>query len=210
MIPVQALSKFIIGVALDGVRDTLKDEIRGVAIEKAKEAALKSQMQNVKALLAEQIAQNFLNQVKERSEAYIEALEDIELDIDYGESSDNINVVVENVLKRLNIFLSTKGPETPIIQFLEQRYNEEEIKRVTGKLYAGHFVRRRTQGVYSIGNKVRYAPLVDKNKPWLSSDKTSQGIGDIIAEKAEELFIEAFDERDLGDDDIRSVSSRSI
>ena len=210
MIPVQALSRFIIGVALDGVRDTLKDEIRGVAIEKAKEAALKSQMQNVKALLAEQIAQNFLNQVKERSEAYVEAIEDIELDIDYGESSDNINVVVENVLKRLNIFLSTKGPETPIIQFLEQRYNEEGIKRVTGKLYAGHFVRRRTQGVYSIGNKVRYAPLVDKNKPWLSSDKTSQGIGDIIAEKAEELFIEAFDERDLGDDDIRSVSSRSI
>ena len=113
MIPVQALSKFIIGVALDGVRDTLKNEIRGVAIEKAKEAALKSQMQNVKALLSEQIAQNFLNQVKERSEAYVEAIEDIELDIDYGESSDNINVVVENVLKRLNIFLSTKGPETP-------------------------------------------------------------------------------------------------
>ena len=210
MIPVQALSKFIIGVALDGVRDTLKNEIRGVAIEKAKEAALKSQMQNVKALLAEQIAQNFLNQVKERSEAYVEAIEDIELDIDYGESSDNINVVVENVLKRLNIFLSTKGPETPIIQFLEQRYNEEGIRRVTGKLYAGHFVRRRTQGVYSIGNKVRYAPLVDKNKPWLSSDKTSQGIGDIIAEKAEELFIEAFDERDLADEEIRSTSSRNI
>jgi hypothetical protein len=210
MIPVQALSKFIIGVALDGVRDTLKNEIRGVAIEKAKEAALKSQMQNVKALLAEQIAQNFLNQVKERSEAYVEAIENIELDIDYGESSDNINVVVENVLKRLNIFLSTKGPETPIIQFLEQRYNEEGIRRVTGKLYAGHFVRRRTQGVYSIGNKVRYAPLVDKNKPWLSSDKTSQGIGDIIAEKAEELFIEAFDERDLADEEIRSTSSRNI
>ena len=210
MIPVQALSKFIIGVALDGVRDTLKNEIRGVAIEKAKEAALKSQMQNVKALLAEQIAQNFLNQVKERSEAYVEAIEDIELDIDYGESSDNINVVVENVLKRLNIFLSTKGPETPIIQFLEQRYNEEGIRRVTGKLYAGHFVRRRTQGVYSIGNKVRYAPLVDKNKPWLSSDKTSQGIGDIIAEKAEELFIEAFDERDLADEEIRSTSSSNI
>ena len=63
----------------------------------------------------------------------------------------------------------------------------------------------RTQGVYSIGNKVRYAPLVDKNKPWLSSDKTAQGIGDIIAEKVEELFEEAFDERDLGNDDIRSL-----
>jgi len=39
----------------------------------------------------------------------------------------------------------------------------------------------------------------------LSSDKTAQGIGDIIAEKVEELFEEAFDERDLGDDDIRSL-----
>ncbi len=210
MIPIQALSKFIIGVALDGVKDTLKNEVKDAARERIKEAALKSQMQNVKALLGEQIAQNFLEQVKERSEGYIEAVQDLELDIDYAESSDNINVVVENVLKRLNIFLNTKGPETPIIQYLEQRYNEEGIKRVTGRLYAGHFVRRRTQGVYSIGNKVRYAPLVDKNKPWLSSDKTAQGIGDIIANKVEELFEEAFDERDLGDDDIRSVSSRSI
>ncbi|AEZ65702.1 hypothetical protein [Cyanophage S-TIM5] len=210
MIPIQALSKFIIGVALDGVKDTLKNEVKDAARERIKEAALKSQMQNVKALLGEQIAQNFLEQVKERSEGYIESVQDLELDIDYAESSDNINVVVENVLKRLNIFLNTKGPETPIIQYLEQRYNEEGIKRVTGKLYAGHFVRRRTQGVYSIGNKVRYAPLVDKNKPWLSSDKTAQGIGDIIANKVEELFEEAFDERDLGDDDIRSISSRSI
>lgn len=210
MIPIQALSKFIIGVALDGVKDTLKNEVKDAARERIKEAALKSQMQNVKALLGEQIAQNFLEQVKERSEGYIEAVQDLELDIDYAESSDNINVVVENVLKRLNIFLNTKGPETPIIQYLEQRYNEEGIKRITGRLYAGHFVRRRTQGVYSIGNKVRYAPLVDKNKPWLSSDKTAQGIGDIIANKVEELFEEAFDERDLGDDDIRSVSSRSI
>ena len=46
-----------------------------------------------------------------------------------------------------------------------------------------------------------YAPLVDKNKPWLSSDKTSQGIGDIIAEKANEIFEKAFDV-DLSEDDI--------
>jgi len=205
MIPVQALSKFIIGIALDGVKDALKDQVKGEVEDRMKEAAFRSQMQNVKSLLGEQIAQNFLEQVKERTEGYIEAIEDMELDIDYDESSDNINVVVNNVLKRLNIFLNTKGPETPIIQYLEQRYNEEGIKRITGKLYAGHFVRRRTQGVYSIGNKVRYAPLVDKNKPWLSSDKTSQGIGDIIANKVEELFEEAFDERDLADDDIRPI-----
>ena len=205
MIPVQALSKFIIGIALDGVKDVLKNEVKDAARERIKEAALKSQMQNVKALIGEQIAQNFLDQVKERSEGYIEAIQDMELDVDFDESSDNINVVVNNVLKRLNIFLSTKGPETPIIQYLEQRYNEEGIKRITGKLYAGHFVRRRTQGVYSIGNKVRYAPLVDKNKPWLSSDKTAQGIGDIIAEKVEKLFEEAFDEKDLAEDEIRSI-----
>lgn len=203
MIPVQALSQFIIGIALDGVKASLANEVKEAARERMKEAALKSQMQNVKALLAEQIAQNFLDQVKERSEGYIEAVESIELEVDYGNSPDNIDAIVSNVLKRLNIFLSTKGPETPIIQYLEQRYNEEGIRRITGKLYAGHFVRRKTQGVYSIGNKVRYAPMVDKNKPWLSSEKTSQGIGDIIAEKMEELFVEAFDERDVASDDVR-------
>ena len=203
MIPVQALSQFIIGVALDGVKASLANEVKEAAREQMKEAALKSQMQSVKALLSEQIAQNFLDQVKERSEGYIEAIESIELEVDYGNSPDNIDAIVSNVLKRLNIFLSIKGPEAPIIQYLEQRYNEEGIKRITGRLYAGHFVRRRTQGVYSIGNKVRYAPMVDKNKPWLSSEKTSQGIGDIIAEKIEELFVEAFDERDIASEDVR-------
>jgi len=205
MIPVQALSQFIIGVALDGVKASLANEVKEAARERIKEAALKSQMQSVKALLSEQIAQNFLDQVKERSEGYIEAVESIELEVDYGNSPDNIDAIVSNVLKRLNIFLSTKGPETPIIQYLEQRYNEEGIRRITGRLYAGHFVRRKTQGVYSIGNKVRYAPMVDKNKPWLSSEKTSQGIGDIIAEKMEELFVEAFDERDIASEDVRAL-----
>lgn len=205
MIPVQALSQFIIGVALDGVKASLANEVKEAARERIKEAALKSQMQSVKALLSEQIAQNFLDQVKERSEGYIEAVESIELEADYGNSPDNIDAIVSNVLKRLNIFLSTKGPETPIIQYLEQRYNEEGIRRITGKLYAGHFVRRKTQGVYSIGNKVRYAPMVDKNRPWLSSEKTSQGIGDIIAEKMEELFVEAFDERDIASEDVRAL-----
>jgi hypothetical protein len=46
-----------------------------------------------------------------------------------------------------------------------------------------------------------YAPLVDKNKPWLSSETTAQGIGEVIAQKADEIFQQAFDV-DLSGEDI--------
>jgi hypothetical protein len=47
-----------------------------------------------------------------------------------------------------------------------------------------------------------YAPIVDKNKPWLSSGTTAQGIGEIVAEKADELFEQAFN-IDLTEEEVR-------
>ena len=65
-------------------------------------------------------------------------------------------------------------------------------------------IKKQSEGVYSIYNKMAYAPLVDKNKPWLSSEKTSEGIGEIIAQKAAEIFAEEFNV-DIGDDEVYKI-----
>lgn len=206
MIPIQSLSRFIVGTALQGARNVLMGSVKKTVTEEAKKVALISQLQEAKKALAEQIAENFSKQVKERSEAYIETIKGIELEVDFNNTSKNLDTVVNNVIKQLDDFLETEDEESPVIKFLQKRYNEEKINIITGRLYAGHYVRRKEKGNFSVGNKMLYAPYVDKNRPWLSSERTTQGIEEIIAKKTDELFDEAFkNDRDISSEEIDPI-----
>jgi len=189
MIPITALSQFILGMALDSAKDAFKDQAKALQ----KDLERRQQLQVAKALIAEQVARAYSDQVKTISEGYITALQNSTLDLEFSEDEGGkLTLLAEGALRKLEVFLDRQNPEGPIIQFLQKRYEEENIKRITGRLFAGHYVNRKGTGLYSIYNKMGYAPIVDKNKPWLSSETTAQGIGDIIAEKANELFEEAF------------------
>ena len=190
MIPVAALSRLILGLALDDAKEVVKRQAKKAAIKIEQERALRA----AKALIAEQIANSYATQVKELSEGYIKAVEEATAELSFVEDEDKkLSLAAENALRKLEIYIESQNPDGPVIKYLQKRYEEEGIRRISGKLYASHYVLRKTQGVYSVYNRAAYAPLVDKNKPWLSSDKTSQGVGDIIAEKADQLFKEAFD-----------------
>ena len=197
MIPVSALSKFVLNIALDSAKEQ--------AVESAKRAAVKDQLNDVKVLIAEEIARAYSNQVKALSEGYIKAIQDSVLELEFSrDDSGKLTLLAEGALRKLEVYLKEQNPEGPVIQYLQERYKEENIKIITGKLYAGHYVARAGQGVYKIYNRMGYAPLVDKNKPWLSSEKTAQGIGDLIAEKADQLFQEAFN-IDISETEVRSI-----
>jgi hypothetical protein len=186
MIPIGSLARFVLGIALDSAKDR--------ALDSAKKAAVKDQLGDVKKLIAEEIARAYSLQTKALSEGYIKAIQDSSLEIEISkDDSKGLVISAEKAINKLEVYLKEQNPEGPIIQFLQERYKEEKIKIITGKLYAAHYVFRQGQGAYKIYNKMGYAPLVDKNRPWLSGDKTSQGIGELIAEKADQLFQEAFD-----------------
>lgn len=194
IIPIRALARVVLGLALDGARDTAKKE--------ARKRVLESQFPAVKALLAEQLAQSYSEYVKDLSVGYVEAVAAMELEASANEEEgEKLVVIAENALRELEIFLEKQDQEGPIITYLKRRYEEEGVKQITGRLYAGHLVGRQSEGVYKIYNRMAYAPLVDKNKPWLSSETTAQGIGEVIAQKADEIFQQAFDV-DLSGEDI--------
>ena len=178
--------------------DSAKEEIK----EEAKRKILEAQFPAVKALIAEQVANSYTEYVKDLSLAYIESVASMEAEVGFEEGEqEKLVIIAENAIKELEVFLDKQSQDGPIISFIKRRYEEEGIRKITGNLYAGNYIRKQSEGVYKIYNRMAYAPLVDKNKPWLSSDKTSQGIGDIIAEKANEIFEKAFDV-DLSEDDI--------
>ena len=194
MIPIRALSAFVLKMALDSAKEEIKEE--------AKRKILEAQFPAVKALIAEQVANSYTEYVKGLSLAYIESVASMEAEVGFEEGEqEKLVIIAENAIKELEVFLDKQSQDGPIISFIKRRYEEEGIRKITGNLYAGNYIRKQSEGVYKIYNRMAYAPLVDKNKPWLSSDKTSQGIGDIIAEKANEIFEKAFDV-DLSEDDI--------
>ena len=194
MIPIRALSAFVLKMALDSAKEEIKEE--------AKRKILEAQFPAVKALIAEQVANSYTEYVKDLSLAYIESVASMEAEVGFEEEEqEKLVIIAENAIKELEVFLDRQSQDGPIISFIKRRYEEEGIRKITGNLYAGNYIRKQSEGVYKIYNRMAYAPLVDKNKPWLSSDKTSQGIGDIIAEKANEIFEKAFDV-DLSEDDI--------
>ena len=194
MIPIRALSAFVLKMALDSAKEEIKEE--------AKRKILEAQFPAVKALIAEQVANSYTEYVKDLSLAYIESVASMEAEVGFEEGEqEKLVIIAENAIKELEVFLDKQSQDGPIISFIKRRYGEEGIRKITGNLYAGNYIRKQSEGVYKIYNRMAYAPLVDKNKPWLSSDKTSQGIGDIIAEKANEIFEKAFDV-DLSEDDI--------
>ena len=196
MIPVRALSAFVLKMALDSGTEELK--------KKSKQEILAAQFPAVKALIAEQIAGAYTEYVKGLSTGYIEAVASMDAEVGFeGEEGKELVVIAENALRELEVFLEKQTQDGPIISYLKRRYEEENVNKITGRLFAGHYISRESEGAYKIYNKMSYAPLVDKNKPWLSSDKTSQGIGDIVAQQAEKIFSEAFDV-DLSGSDILS------
>ena len=194
IIPIRALARVVLGIALDGARDTAKEEARRKILE--------SQFPAVKALLAEQLAQSYSEYVKDLSVGYVEAVAAMEMEVSANDDEgQKLVVIAENALRELEIFLEKQDQDGPIITYLKRRYEEEGVKQITGRLYAGHLVGRQSEGIYKIYNRMAYAPLVDKNKPWLSSETTAQGIGEVIAQKADEIFQQAFDV-DLSGEDI--------
>lgn len=186
LLPVASLARLFLSEAVEDAKNIIsKDD---------KKRVLQSQFPAVKALLAEQLAESYSSYIKDLSIGYIQAVADSQLEIGTVKEDDQKLVkIAENALKELEVFLEEQDQDGPIIGYLKKRYEQEGVNKVTGRLFAGHYINKESNGVYKIYNQMAYAPLVDKNKPWLSSDTTAKGIGDMIAEKADEIFQQAFD-----------------
>jgi hypothetical protein len=193
----------IMSIAYSAAQDSIVKAFRKETEKAAKREAFKTQLIAFKALVAEQVAAAYTEQVKLRSEGYVDAISNMELEAEIpADIGEDFVTIAENALKRLEIFIKENDKQTsPIISYLKERYKEEDIKIITGRLYGAHFIKQQTEGVFSIYNRMAYAPLVDKNKPWLSSDTTADGIGEIIAQKATQFFEEEFDVAIGGDAD---------
>ena len=119
MIPIRALSAFVLKMALDSAKEEIKEE--------AKRKILEAQFPAVKALIAEQVANSYTEYVKDLSLAYIESVASMEAEVGFEEGEqEKLVIIAENAIKELEVFLEAISRRT---------YNLLHKEEVRGRRY---------------------------------------------------------------------------
>lgn len=188
-------------VIASGIMAAVLNSAKKELLETAKAQIIKSQQEALRKDLLAKVATQYAREAEYNFSQYIRALEASEVEISFeGKPGEALITRAQSAVDELENYLDKQNPDGAVIQFLKKRYNEEGIRIVTGRLYAGHLVNKRSQGIYEVANKMGYAANVDRRKPWLSGEKTTQGIEEMIANAAQEIFELTFDDLDLSSD----------
>lgn len=170
-------------------------------IETAKSAIIKSQKEALRKDLLAKVTEQYTREAEHNFSQYIQALEAAQVEISFdGKPGEALITRAQSAVDELENYLDKQNPDGAVIQFLKRRYGEEGINIITGRLYAGHYVGKKSQGIYEVANKMGYAAPVDRRKPWLSSERTTQGIEEMLVNAAQEIFELTFEDLDLSSD----------
>lgn len=186
--------KALAGAIMGAVLSSSKKKI----LETAKSQVLQTQMEGVRKAMLAHVAEKYTEEMAYNVSQYIRALSEANVEIEYkGEPGKAFIMRAENAIEELEGYLEAQNPDGAVIQYLKKRYKEEGVKIITGRLYGAHLVNRKTQGVYEVLNRMGYAAAVDKRKPWLTGTKTIEGLENMIADAALEIFNVMFEDVDL-------------
>jgi hypothetical protein len=186
----KALASAIMGAVLSSSKKHV--------METVKSQVLRSHMEGARQTMLAHVAEKYTEEAEYNFSQYIKALGQASIEVEYkGKPGEALVMRAESAIRELEGYLEAQNPDGAVIQFLKKRYKEEGVKIITGRLYGGHLVNRRGQGVYEVLNKMGYAAGVDRKKPWLTGAKTTQGLESMVAEAALEIFNIMFDDIDL-------------
>jgi hypothetical protein len=186
----KALAASIMGSVLSSAKKDI--------LETAKSQLLKQSMQSAREAMLAHVAEQYSREVEHNISQYIQALGAANAEVEFrGKPGEAFITRAEGAISELELYIEKQNPDGAVIQYLQRRYKEEGVKIISGRLYAGHYVGRKGQGTYEVANRMGYAAAVDKRKPWLTGNKTTQGLEDMMAKAAIEIFEIMFDNVDL-------------
>jgi hypothetical protein len=183
------------------IMGTMLNSMKKEVLETAKSNLFRNSMERVRESMLAHVADRYSKEVEYNVSQYIRALGDSSIEVEFkGKPGEALIMRAQSAVDELESYLDAQNPDGAVIQFLKKRYKEEGVRIISGRLYAGHYVNRTGQGKYEVLNRMGYAANVDKRKPWLTGDRTVQGVETIVAKAAEEMFELMFDGVDLSDE----------
>lgn len=167
-------------------------------LENAKSQLLEQSMRSAREAMLAHVAEQYSREVEYNISQYIQALGAASVEVEFrGKPGEAFISKAEGAISELELYIEKQNPDGAVIQYLQRRYKEEGVRIISGRLYGGHYVGRKGQGTYEVANRMGYAAAVDRRKPWLTGDKTAQGLEDMMAKAALEIFEIMFDNVDL-------------
>jgi len=167
-------------------------------MEVAKASMLQKAQEDARKKIIAHVAQKYTEEVEHNISQYIRSLAEASVDVEFeGKPGQALISRAEGAIRELEIYIEKQNPDGAVIRYLQERYKEEGIRIITGRLYAGHYVNSTGQGTYEIMNKMGYATAVDTTRPWLTGEKTTEGVAEMIANAAAEIFELSFEDVDL-------------
>lgn len=189
--------KALAAAVMGAVLSSSKKEV----LEIAKGQIMQAQMEGVRKAMLSHVAEKYTEEVEHNLSQYIRALGEASVSMEYeGKPGEAFIMRAESAVKELEGYLEAQNPNGAVIQFLQRRYKEEGVRIISGRLYAGHYVNRQSEGIYTVLNRMGYAGAVDRRKPWLSGAKTTEGLENMLADAALEIFNVMFENVDLSSD----------
>lgn len=193
MIAFRALASALMASVLGQAKKNITNAATSLLLQQAQS--------RVRTSIIEHVTERYSKEVEHNVSEYIQALGKAEVEVKFqGRPGEAIISRAESAFKELELYIQKQNPDGPVIEYLQRRYKEEGIRIITGRLYAGHLIKNTGQGTYEIMNKMGYATAVDQTRPWLTGEETAQGIGEMIAKAASDIFERTFDGVDLSDD----------
>ena len=189
--------KALAAAVMGAVLSSSKKEVMDIA----KKQLIQSQMEGARKAILSHVAEKYTEEVEYNFSQYVRALGEASVSMEYeGKPGEALIMRAESAVKELEGYLEAQNPDGAVIQFLQRRYKEEGVRIISGRLYAGHYVNRQSEGIYTVLNRMGYAGAVDKRKPWLTGAKTTEGLENMLADAALEIFNVMFDDVDLSSD----------
>jgi hypothetical protein len=158
----------------------LRDVIDDSAKQILKREAVSQVSESIRKEFLRTVAEGYAREVTYNISQYVRSVEAISVEVDSEGYGEKLYTAFQKSLKDLEVELEQQGPDSPVIQYLEEKYGKRE-ESVVG---------RKPQPVYTM-----YMGKPDPSRPWLSPSvlrTEDSAIANILADEAARLFDRIF------------------
>lgn len=169
------LIKSILGMFM---RDVIEDSVRSVA----KREAVAQLSESVRVEFLRTVAEGYSREVTHNIGQYVRSVEAISVVVSSDNTGERLYNALQSSLKTLEVELERQGPDSAVVQYLQEKYGGRDTSSVVGL---------QQLPVYAMLSG--YSESDQADQPWLNRAMAdSPEIGEILATEASRIFERLF------------------
>lgn len=158
-----------------------RDLISDVAKQAVKQQVTMDMSDSVRVQFLNLVANSYTEEIAHNISQYVKSIEAVSVEISSGNGGEKLFGKLQKTLGDLSSELEQQGPDSPVIQYLQERYGNK----------SSSVVGRAATPIYTLVSG--YSKVSDPSTPWLNRVVANDDkIGDILASEASRVFDKLF------------------